>query len=116
MAEYMVSQIHPQDRHGQAQVDALLTQEGIRRDGNLDYTCGIYDDAYNLIATGSCFANTLRCMAVSHHHQGLGLMNLIVSHLLEQQVFRGNGHVFLYTKCDSAKFFGDLGFYEIVRI
>jgi [citrate (pro-3S)-lyase] ligase len=25
-------------------------------------------------------------------------------------------HLFLYTKCNSAKFFGDLGFYEIVRV
>ncbi len=116
MEEFTVSSIYPQDQRGQAQVDALLMQEGIRRDGNLEYTCGIYDEDYNLIATGSSFANTLRCMAVSHLHQGLGLMNLIVGHLIEQQVMRGNGHIFLYTKCDSAKFFGDLGFYEIVRI
>lgn len=76
----------------------------------------MYDDEMNLIATGSCFGNTLRCMAVSHTHQGEGLMNSIVSHLIEVQFSRGNTHLFLYTKCDSARFFGDLGFYEIARI
>ena len=30
--------ISPGDARGQKQVDALLEQEGIRRDGNLDYT------------------------------------------------------------------------------
>ena len=55
-------------------------------------------------------------MAVSHTHQGEGLMNSIVSHLIEVQFSRGNTHLFLYTKCDSARFFGDLGFYEIARI
>ena len=43
-------------------------------------------------------------------------MNSIVSHLIEFQFSRGNTHLFLYTKCNSAKFFGDLGFYEISRI
>lgn len=32
------------------------------------------------------------------------------------QFARGNTHLFLYTKTKSAKFFGDLGFYEIARV
>lgn len=113
---YTVTQIAETDHRGQAAVDALLVQEGIKRDAHLDYTCGVYDDDYELCATGSCFANTLRCMAVSHEHQGEGLMNLVVSHLSEVQVERGNTHLFLYTKTSSAKFFSDLGFYEIARV
>ena len=116
MSEYGISQIYPTDRYSNDQVDKLLLAEGIRRDANLDYTCGMYDDDMNIIATGSCFGNTLRCMAVSSAHQGEGLMNAIVSHLISYQYSRGNMHLFLYTKCDSAKFFGDLGFHEIVRI
>ena len=113
---YTISKIYPSDKRANRQIGALLEAEGIRRDGNLDYTCGMYDEDMNLIATGSCFGNTLRCMAVSSAHQGEGLMNQIVTHLLDVQYQRGNLHIFLYTKCDSAKFFGDLGFYEIVRI
>ena len=116
MSEYGISQIYPTDRYSNDQIDKLLLAEGIRRDGNLDYTCGMYNDDMNIIATGSCFGNTLRCMAVSSAHQGEGLMNAIVSHLISYQYSRGNMHLFLYTKCDSAKFFGDLGFHEIVRI
>ena len=102
MSDYFITQITASDKRGNRLVDELLTSEGIRRDGNLDYTCGMYDDEMNLIATGSCFGNTLRCMAVSHEHQGEGLMNSIVSHLIELQFSRGNTHLFLYTKCDSA--------------
>ena len=116
MSDHVITQIHPSDKYGCRMVDQLLTAEGIRRDANLDYTCGMYDNEMNLIATGSCFGNTLRCMAVSHEYQGEGLMNSIVSHLIEVQFSRGNTHLFLYTKCDSARFFGDLGFYEIARI
>ena len=107
MSDYFISQVYPSDKRTNAQVDALLEQEGIRRDANLDYTCVMFDNDYRAIATGSCFGNTLRCMAVDHHHQGEGLMNEIVSHLVQYQYERGNLHLFLYTKCSSAKFFGD---------
>ena len=116
MSDYYISQIYPSDKRANDEVDALLISEEIRRDANLDYTCGMHDDEMHIIATGSCFGNTLRCFAVSHEHQGEGLMNSIVSHLIEFQFSRGNTHLFLYTKCNSAKFFGDLGFYEIARI
>ncbi len=116
MSDYSISKVHPSDKRSNSQIEKLLLAEGIRRDKNLDYTCAAYDDDYNIIATGSCFGNTLRCMAVSHDHQGEGLMNQIVSHLVQHEYERGVNHLFLYTKCNSAKFFGDLGFYEIVRI
>lgn len=116
MSEYAISEVRPGDRYMNDAVNQLLEQEGIRRDKNLDYTAAMLDDDYNVIATGSCFGNTLRCMAVSHLHQGEALMNDIVSHLVEYQYSRGNYHLFLYTKCNSAKFFGSLGFTEIARV
>ncbi len=108
--------ISPLDKRRQAQVDALLEQEGVRRDGNLDYTCGIFDSGLRLIATGSCFANTIRCLAVDSAHRGEGLLNQVTGHLLEVQAQRGNAHVFLCTKPQAARFFGDLGFWEIARV
>ena len=116
MSDYYISQISHSDKTAIQGVTALLQAEEIRLDTNLDYTCGMYDDEMNIIATESCFGYTLRCLAVGSDHQGEGLMNQIISHLIEVQFNRGNTHLFLYTKCSSAKFFGDLGFYEIARI
>ena len=116
MSEFAVTTVYPSDRRMMEKVTALLQGEGIRLDANLDYTCAVVDEDYNVLATGSCFKNTLRCMAVSHEHQGEGLMNTVVSHLIDMQYQRGNVHLYLYTKCNSAKFFADLGFHEIVRI
>lgn len=113
---YTICQVKPTDRGIMNQVDALLDREGIRRDGNLDYICAMYDEDYQVVATGSCFGNTLRCLAVSHEHQGEGLLNQVVTHLIEVQHERGNFHLFLYTKIASSKFFSSLGFYEIARV
>ena len=104
------------DVRGQKQMEALLESEGIRRDRNLDYSCGVFDDDGDLIATGSSFHNTLRCLAVSSAHRGEGLMNQVVTHLLEKQMDQGNSHVFLYTKLKNDAIFRDLGFYEIARV
>lgn len=116
MSEYTISQIKPSDKRASRQMDELLMQEGIERDRNLDYSLGLFDENYQLAATGSCFGNTLRCLAVSSSHQGEGLLNQVISHLIEYQYGRGNTNLFLYTKCDTAKFFRDLGFYEIARV
>lgn len=116
MSEYFISRIDPSDRRRLAQIDALLASEGLCRDGNLDYICAMLDDDGQIVATGSCFGQTLRCFAVDRAHQGEGLLNTIVSHLMEVQYARGNRHLFLYTKTASAKFFESLGFYEIARV
>lgn len=116
MSQYTISQLREDDKRAFMQVDQLLHEEGISRDKNLDCTCVMYDDDYQVIATGSCFKNTLRCFAVRSDHQGEGLLNEIISFLLEIQLERGNTHLFLYTKVKSAPFFRDLGFYEIARV
>ena len=114
--DYKVCGVGPREYWAMEQVDALLQEEGIRRDKNLDYTCVIYDDDLYVIATGSCFRNTLRCFATSHEYQGEGLLSQVVTHLMEYQAARGNLHLFLYTKPDSAPFLRDLGFHEIARV
>ena len=114
--EITISPIYPNDKHSNSIILNLLKQEGIKRDRNLDYTCAAYDSDYNIIGTGSCFGNTLRCLAVSHEHRGEGLTNKIISHLIQYQFERGNFHLFIYTKYTTYHLFKDLGFYEIVRI
>lgn len=116
MSDYPILKVDPSDHPALAQVDALLSREGLQRDANLDYTCAMYDRSYHIIATGSCFGNTLRCLAVDSSHQGEGLLNEILTHLIDIQYERSNIRLFLYTKIKSARFFEDLGFYEIAHV
>lgn len=116
MTEYSVTSLSLSNAWHRSAVTALLHAENLRLDENLDYTCGIFDEEMNLIATGSCFANTLRCIAVCSSHRGEGLTSSLITHLLTIQAERGNTHVFLYTKCETAAFFHDLGFFEIARV
>ena len=116
MSNYIISQVSENDLRTLKQVDQLLENEGIKRDKNLECICVMYDEDYQVIATGSCFKNTLRCFAVRNDHQGEGLLNALITRLMEIQYERGNYHTFLYTKANTALFFKDLGFYEIARV
>ncbi|MFK8198739.1 [citrate (pro-3S)-lyase] ligase [Tuanshanicoccus lijuaniae] len=114
--DYQVVPISAFNKRQMNKVIQLLEQENIRLDKNLDYTCGIFDAENNLIATGSCFKNTLRCIAVDSAYHGQGFMNKLVSHLISEQFSRGYYHIFLYTKASCRNQFKDLGFYEIAYI
>ncbi|MEG1870834.1 MAG: [citrate (pro-3S)-lyase] ligase [Peptostreptococcaceae bacterium] len=103
------------DFEARKELELFLNNEGIKLDKNLEYTLGIFEGE-KLIATGSFFKNTLRCLAVNSCYQGLGLMNKVVSKLVNEQYERGHTHIFLYTKGKSAKTFEDMGFYEIDRV
>ena len=116
MSDYFITEVSASDFDTNEQIVTLLEAGGIHKDKNLDYTCAMFDEDMQVIATGSCFSNTLRCLTVSSAHQGEGLMNQILTHLISVQFSRGNTHLFLYTKCSSAPFFADLGFYEIANI
>ena len=115
LSEYTISILDAHDDMAMKEVCRLLEKEGIQRDKNLDITLGLYDEDYHLVATGSCFANTLRCLAVDSDHQGEGLMNQVVSELIQYEAARGITKLFLYTKCKNAGIFQDLGFYEVAR-
>lgn len=115
MQEYREARLFYSDKKAMQKVEQLLAKEGIQRDDNLEYTMGIFHYE-ELVATGSFFKNTLRCLAVDSNYQGEGLLNKVVTHLLHVQFAKGNTEVFLYTKWDKAKFFADLGFYEVASV
>lgn len=110
-----LSEIRPGDDRARAEWEALLEREGIRRDRHLDYTVGLYDEEDRLVATGSCFADTLRCLAVDGARRGEGLLGRIVSHLVELLMEQDRPRLFLHTRSDRTPFLSGLGFYEVVR-
>ena len=116
MGDYFVDVIRPSDKTKLKKREDLLKKEGLKSDKNLDLCIGLFDENYRLAATGSCYKNTLRCIAVDSDLQGEGLLNLLITYLTDFQFSRGNKDLFLYTKCSTAKFFSDLNFYEITRV
>lgn len=112
--EYSVSEIRKWDRAGMAQWEKLLQAEGLRPEAGPDYICGVFDGD-RLVATGCCCRTTLRCFAVDSEYQGQGLLNTVLTQLMDYQAQHDIYHIFLYTKPASARFFADLGFYEIDR-
>lgn len=116
MSEYVVREISPLDGCAMRQVCALLARTQLSLDAHLDLTVGLYDEEDALLATGSLFGATLRCLAVEPARQGEGLLNRVVAALVERALARGVRQVFVYTKCEAVRALSALGFYEIERV
>lgn len=116
MDDIVLSQLDRNDDDAVRNWRRLLEQEGIHEDPNLDYTVVAQDRQDRMIATGSCFRNTLRCFAVDSAYRGEGLLNSVISHLVDFQYRRGNCHLLLHTKCRNVPLFQSLGFHEIARV
>ncbi len=105
---------HNNEKEKQKMMD-LLDREGIRLDQFLEYSVGVFQND-RLLATGSFYKNTLRCLAVDKDSQGLGLMNRVVTHLQDELVLRGEHHFFIYTKSAYGRLFEELGYYTIAKV
>ena len=83
-----ITSIAAWNKRGLEDVRELLHREGLALDPHLDYTAALYEDE-QLIATGSFYRNTLRCLAVDSARQGEGLMAQMVTHLVSELFSRG---------------------------
>ena len=56
----------------EGEIDALLQKDGIRRDGNLDYICAMFDEDYHVIGTGSVLRTAVIFFYISN--EGVSLL------------------------------------------
>ncbi|MCP8858122.1 (citrate (Pro-3S)-lyase) ligase (Citrate lyase synthetase) [Latilactobacillus fuchuensis] len=95
------------------QWQALLEQAGLAVDWQVDYTIGLFENK-QLIATGSVYANIIKCVAVSNQQQSQNLLTQVVQALLDDLEANQQTHSFVYTKPGTADYFTALGFKAIV--
>lgn len=97
------------------EIKNFLEHQNISLEKDVEYTIALYDEM-NLVGTGSLSGKVLKCIAVDSNYQGKGLSNMIVSHLVSEAYFRGNTHLFIYTKPVNLNMFRDMGFYKIEEV
>ncbi|MGP6147736.1 [citrate (pro-3S)-lyase] ligase [Jeotgalibaca sp. A122] len=93
----------------------LLDQAHIRPEEAVDYTVAIYDGD-GIIATGSLHQNVLKCIAVCKSYTGGGVINTLISHLMNEVFEKGYSQCYVYTKPESVQSFLYMGFKEIARV
>lgn len=94
---------------------ALLTQEGIKSEDNIDETYGLFDHD-ELVATASRYQNVIKCVAVDSQVQGGAYFNQIISHVMNRNTEFGHFKHYVYTKPESKEAFEYLGFKAIEQV
>lgn len=103
---------NPKER---TEIEEFIISQNLVFEKDVEYTIGIYHDK-KIIGTGSLSGKVLKCIAIDPNYQGEGLSNKIVSLLINEQYYRGNTHLFIFTKPSNTTMFKDMGFYEIARV
>lgn len=113
MASYIFSQIEKHDTRSQKQLHALLDSAGIPMEQAADFTLGVFDEDYNLIATGSTLKNQLHSLAVDKAHRKKGLLSQVLTYLYDLQFGLGRQELYLKAPKELVPIFNSLGFFEI---
>lgn len=96
-------------------VSNFLKEQGLSLEDDVEYTVALLKND-TIIGTGSLNGRILKCIAVVPEFQGTGISNKIVSRLVSEAYFRGNTHLFIYTKPKNEFLFSDMGFYKIAEV
>lgn len=94
--------------------EALLKQEGLTPDENVEITCLVWDGD-KLVATGSRQENLIKCVAVDKDYQGQGLTATLMTELRQDAQSQGFSHLFLYTKPKNEFLFTPLFFSPVAQ-
>lgn len=96
-------------------VNALLDQEGIRFEENVQKTFGKYQDG-KLIATASIYKNIIKCVAIDPSYKGGALFNEMMTTLINEINQNSYDSAFVYTKPIYETSFAAIGFNVIERV
>ncbi|MBP3709610.1 MAG: [citrate (pro-3S)-lyase] ligase [Treponema sp.] len=92
----------------------FLTQESLAYDERITYTV-VFEDGDEIVATGSCEANILKCIAVAPRVQGQNVLALVVSDLVQHLADNGIFHYFGFTKPEHKTVFKYMGLYPVAE-
>lgn len=112
-----LQQVYPSPPAGAARrrLEAFLADQGLRYDRGIQAAVVFYDSQGQIAAAGGLEKNVLKCIGVAEQHRGEGLTASVVSALRAAAFDRGQRRLFLFTKPQNDRMFGEFGFYEVAR-
>lgn len=107
----VVTRLFLDDKKTRTQVEDFCASNGLKME-EADYYCGVFDGD-KMLAGGGFSENVIKYVAVDKSARSLNLTNVIVSHLREELISRGETNIFVYTKIDNKEIFENLAFYTV---
>ena len=94
-----------------AQVEIFLAGHGLKLQP-MDYCAGVFVGE-TLLAVGGFSGSVIQCVAAAEEARGLGLINLLVTHLRQMLRQCGIGNIFVFTKPENLDIFASLAFFQV---
>lgn len=91
-------------------VEEFLCRMGLRLENALEYYAVLHDERGAIIGGGGFEGNTIKCIAADPDARGMGLTNILISHLRSEMTARGVQNIFVFTKPSNLEIFESLAF------
>ena len=92
----------------------FLEMMGLTYDEQITYSL-VLKDGEQIVATGSCQKNVIKCVAVRKDCQGQNLLGKIMTGLTRHFFEEGISHYFGFTKPENQEIFRNMGLYPIAK-
>lgn len=111
-SEISIRDVNLESRKDRDAVVSFLNDCGLRLDP-LEFYAGAYDPDGNIVAGAGLDGCVIKCVAVREEARGGGIVNKLLSRVLEVASEQDRNHLFVYTKPENADIFRTLGFHQI---
>lgn len=111
---YEIRSLSPNVSEERAPVEALLAEQDLTYEADIDYTIGLFRD-HRLIATGSLAGGVIKAVATTESARGENLTATVLSYLKLNAYHRGIESLFLYTTPANREFFTAAGYTVLVE-
>lgn len=108
--DYEIRNIPLTFKPARLRVEQFLHACGLRLDDVDDYAVVTHPDDDRILAGGGLRNNVVKCLAVSDELRGTGMMQTLISHLINMARERGHQQVRVFTKPENQDIFESLGF------
>jgi [citrate (pro-3S)-lyase] ligase len=112
--DYEIRSLSPNVSEERAPVEALLADQDLTYEDDIDYTIGLFRD-HRLIATGSLAGGVIKAVATAESARGENLTATVLSYLKLNAYHRGIESLFLYTSPGNREFFTSAGYTVLVE-
>lgn len=112
--DYEIRSLSPNVSEDRAPVEALLAEQNLAYEDDIDYTIGLFRD-HRLIATGSLAGGVIKAVATEASARGENLTATVLSYLKLNAYHRGIESLFLYTTPANREFFTAAGYTVLVE-
>ena len=114
-SEFTIKQVNLAEHSEKLKLTTFLGEVGLTFDEDTEFSV-IVETGSDILATASFSGKIIKQVAVKETMRGKGLLQKLITKVIQEMNSRGINHVLVYTRSGNADYFKSLGFNTVINI